>query len=87
MGIGTCSEAGPGLAALSGERARVSSGEGNDRARVLTAVAATCVLGTQLLIIASAFRAAALLSIAGIILWVLLTYGIFTALIVKEKKA
>jgi tellurite resistance protein TehA-like permease len=51
-----------------------------------TAVAATCVLGTQLLIIAGAFGAAVVLWIAGLTLWVLLTYGIFTVLIVKENK-
>jgi tellurite resistance protein TehA-like permease len=51
-----------------------------------TAAAGTCVLGTQLLVIAGAFRVATVLWIFGITLWVLLTYGIFTALIVKEEK-
>ena len=51
-----------------------------------TAVAATCVLGTQLVVIAGAVRAATVLWVVGIALWVLLTYGIFTALIVKEHK-
>lgn len=51
-----------------------------------TAVAATCVLGTQVLVVADAFRVAAALWVVGITTWVLLTYGIFTALIVKQDK-
>ncbi len=51
-----------------------------------TIVAATCVLGSQLLVVAGAFRVAMVLWVAGITTWVLLTYAIFTALIVKEDK-
>jgi tellurite resistance protein TehA-like permease len=51
-----------------------------------TVAAGTCVLGTQLLVIAGAFQVATALWVWGITLWVLLTYGIFTALIVKENK-
>lgn len=51
-----------------------------------TAVAATCVLGTQCLLIAGSWRAAAALWVLGIILWALLNYGIFTMLTVKAVK-
>ena len=51
-----------------------------------TAIAATCVLGSQSLLIAGTLRFAFALWIAGLALWLLLTYGIFTALIVKERK-
>ncbi|MPZ19898.1 MAG: C4-dicarboxylate ABC transporter [Luteitalea sp.] len=51
-----------------------------------SAVAATCVLGSQSLLTAGTLRIAFALWIAGLALWVLLTYGIFTALIVKEQK-
>ena len=51
-----------------------------------TAVAATCVLGAQALLIAGALRVALALWIAGLVLWLLLTYTVFTALIVKEQK-
>jgi tellurite resistance protein TehA-like permease len=51
-----------------------------------TAVAATCVLGSQSLLIAGTLRVALALWIAGLALWVLVTYWIFTALIVKARK-
>ncbi len=51
-----------------------------------TIVAATCVLGTQCVVIAGSYRIAAVLWMAGLVFWVVLTYGIFTALIVKEDK-
>ncbi|HET7619560.1 MAG TPA: tellurite resistance/C4-dicarboxylate transporter family protein, partial [Vicinamibacterales bacterium] len=51
-----------------------------------TVVAATCVLGAQTIVIAGAVGLALALWIAGLALWVLLTYGIFTALIVKQRK-
>ena len=51
-----------------------------------TLVAGTCVLGSQSLRIASSVPAAAAFWVAGLLLWILLTYGIFTALIVKEDK-
>jgi tellurite resistance protein TehA-like permease len=51
-----------------------------------TAVAATCVLGSQAIVIAGAWQAAAALWIFGIILWAVLTYGVFTALTVKPDK-
>jgi len=51
-----------------------------------TAVAATCVLGSQLVVVASHPAVAAVLWGAGIVLWLILTYAIFTALVVKERK-
>jgi tellurite resistance protein TehA-like permease len=51
-----------------------------------TTVAATCVLGTQCIVIAGRWRTAAVLWMFGVALWALLTYSIFTILIVKEEK-
>jgi tellurite resistance protein TehA-like permease len=51
-----------------------------------TAVAATCVLGTQFLLIAEWRSAAIVLWSVGIALWLMLTYTIFTSLAVKEVK-
>ena len=51
-----------------------------------TTAAATCVLGSQLLIIYNARSIATLLWGAGILLWALVTYTIFTALTVKRDK-
>ena len=51
-----------------------------------TAVAASCVLGTQCLLIVDNLSAAVVLLIAGSILWLGLTYTIFTALTVKQSK-
>jgi tellurite resistance protein TehA-like permease len=51
-----------------------------------TSVAATSVLGSQLLMVAGAWRAAAALWFAAIVLWAVLTYAIFTILTVKESK-
>lgn len=51
-----------------------------------TSVAATCVLGNQLLVIAGGHRIAAGLWLFGLLLWILLTYVIFTNLTIKETK-
>jgi tellurite resistance protein TehA-like permease len=51
-----------------------------------TMVAATCVLGSQLLLIANARSTATGLWIAGIVLWALTTYGIFGVLTLKPEK-
>jgi tellurite resistance protein TehA-like permease len=51
-----------------------------------TTVAATCVLGSQSLVIASAWPVAAALWALGILLWALLTYTVFTALTIKPEK-
>ena len=51
-----------------------------------TIVAATCVLGSQTLTIGDAWRAAASLWTAGIVLWGVLTYTIFTSLTVAPQK-
>src|SRR5436190_8036539 len=51
-----------------------------------TIVAATSVLGSQLLVIANARSAATGLWMAGIVLWALVTYGVFAVLTVKQEK-
>jgi tellurite resistance protein TehA-like permease len=51
-----------------------------------TPVAATCVLGSQTLLIAGIWRAAFALWIAGTLLWATLTYTIFAALTIKQEK-
>jgi tellurite resistance protein TehA-like permease len=51
-----------------------------------TTVAATCVLGSECLVIIGAFHAALALWIAGIALWALLVYGIFATLTVLPEK-
>jgi len=51
-----------------------------------TTVAATCVLGSQCLVIADAVRAAIVLWLAGIALWAILTYAIVAILFVKADK-
>ncbi|HEX6026843.1 MAG TPA: tellurite resistance/C4-dicarboxylate transporter family protein [Solirubrobacter sp.] len=53
---------------------------------LLTAVAGTCVLGAELVTIVSAPALATVLLIAGGVLWLLLTYTIFTALTIKPDK-
>lgn len=51
-----------------------------------TAVAATCVLGSQCLLVGDAPRAATALWALGIALWAVLTYGVFALLTVKPEK-
>lgn len=51
-----------------------------------TSVAATCVLGSQYILMFDNFQIAVILLIFGIVLWVLLTYTIFTALTIKQDK-
>jgi tellurite resistance protein TehA-like permease len=51
-----------------------------------TTVAATCVLGTQLLIVANVRSAAVPLWGLGIVLWATITYTVFTILTVKPDK-
>jgi tellurite resistance protein TehA-like permease len=51
-----------------------------------TTVAATCVLGSQALVIKDAWTIAAALWAIGVVLWAVLTYGIFTILTVKPDK-
>ncbi len=52
----------------------------------LTTVAATCVLGSQCVIVAENLRVALVLWYVGITLWVVLTYTIFTIITVKAEK-
>jgi tellurite resistance protein TehA-like permease len=51
-----------------------------------TTVAATNVLGTQMLLIEDSWNAALLLWVLGTVLWALVTYTVFTALTVKTEK-
>jgi tellurite resistance protein TehA-like permease len=51
-----------------------------------TMVAGTCVLGSQSLIVAGAWRAAAMLWAAGIVLWAGVTYSVLAILTVKAEK-
>jgi len=51
-----------------------------------TIVAATCVLGSQCLLIGESFTAALALWFAGIALWALLVYAVFAILTVKADK-
>ncbi len=51
-----------------------------------TTVAATCVLGTQCLVIGESVTGAVALWIAGIVLWVVLGYSVFALLTVKADK-
>jgi tellurite resistance protein TehA-like permease len=51
-----------------------------------TSVAASCVLGTQLLLIAELRIPAVALWCLGILLWLVLTYTVFTSFAVKEVK-
>jgi tellurite resistance protein TehA-like permease len=51
-----------------------------------TIVAATCVLGSQCLIVGGSFRIAAALWFAGIGLWAVLVYAVFTIITVKPEK-
>jgi tellurite resistance protein TehA-like permease len=51
-----------------------------------TAVAGTCVLGSQSLVVAGAWRVALWLWAAGIVLWAVVTYTVFGLLTVKSEK-
>jgi tellurite resistance protein TehA-like permease len=51
-----------------------------------TTVAATCVLGSQFVLLGGMWRAGAALWIAGIALWALITYSVLTILTVKAIK-
>jgi len=51
-----------------------------------TTVAATCVLGSQALVIGGAWTVAAALWVLGIVLWAVVTYTVFTVLTVKSEK-
>lgn len=51
-----------------------------------TTVAGTCVFGSQLVIVAGAFRAALVLLAVGGLLWLVLIYGFLTAVMVRDSK-
>ncbi len=52
----------------------------------LTVVAATCVMGSQFVIVGGAPHVAFWFWVAGVVLYVLLVYSVFTALTVKKQK-
>ena len=51
-----------------------------------TTVAATCVLGSEWLVVENAWTIAVWLWAAGIVLWAAVTYTVFTLLTIKEQK-
>jgi tellurite resistance protein TehA-like permease len=51
-----------------------------------TTVAATCVLGTQSILLRGDYRSAMVLWLLGIVLWLVLTYTVFTAITIKRHK-
>jgi tellurite resistance protein TehA-like permease len=51
-----------------------------------TTIAGTCVLGSQLLLVAGSWNLAAAFWFAGILLWAVLTYAVFTTLTVTAQK-
>ena len=51
-----------------------------------TTVAATCVLGSQVLLVAGSWGVAAALWCAGIVLWAVVTYTVFTTLTISAQK-
>lgn len=51
-----------------------------------TVVAGTCVLGTETIVVSGRLAAARALWVAGVVLWVLITYGFFTAVTTRERK-
>jgi len=51
-----------------------------------TTVAASCILGTQLLLIAGSLKAAIVFLSLAVVLWIGLTYTVFTAFTVKREK-
>ena len=53
---------------------------------LFTTIAGTCVLGSQFILIVEHYPIAMLLWLLAVVLWVSLTYAIFTAYTVKEKK-
>lgn len=51
-----------------------------------TSVAGTCVLGAQYILMYDIFNVALILLITGVLLWIFLTYSIFTSLTIKQDK-
>lgn len=51
-----------------------------------TVVAGTCVLGSQLIIVAGQFEAAIILWFAGLLLWAVIMYAFFTFVTIREEK-
>ena len=76
------------LARLIGYFSRVLA-DLSDHARgpgFFTLVAGTCVLGSQLAIVAGSYRVASVLWWLGILLWVVIIYAFFAAVTISEEK-
>ncbi|MBK9031535.1 MAG: tellurite resistance/C4-dicarboxylate transporter family protein [Myxococcales bacterium] len=69
-----------------GDRVRADLVDHRRAVGFFTIVAATCVLGSQCLIVGGSLAAALGLWFAGIVLWAVLIYGIFALLTVKTQK-
>ncbi len=68
------------------ERVRADLSDHGRAVGFFTTVAATCVLGSQCLIVGGSVTAALVLWIAGIVLWAILIYLVFALLTVKAEK-
>jgi tellurite resistance protein TehA-like permease len=69
-----------------GRRVLDDLGDHNRSVGFFTIVAGTCVLGSQFVLVRGDARAAAWLWALGIVLWLALTYAVFTRLTVKQEK-
>ncbi|MGE5184572.1 MAG: tellurite resistance/C4-dicarboxylate transporter family protein [Acidobacteriota bacterium] len=69
-----------------GDRVRADFSSHGRAVGFFTTVAATCVLGSQCLIVADAVTAATVLWFVGIALWAVLVYSVFALLTVKPEK-
>lgn len=67
-------------------RVRADLGDHGRGPGFFTVVAGTCVLGSQMIVVAQQFQVAAVLWFVGIGLWLLIMYAFFTAVTVKENK-
>ncbi len=68
------------------DRVRADLGTHARAVGFFTIVAATCVLGSQCLLVGESFTAAVVLWFAGIALWAILIYGVFAILTVAAEK-
>ena len=69
-----------------GGRVLADLGDHNRGVGFFTIVAGTCVLGSQFILVRGDTRVASWLWALGIVLWLVLTYAVFTCLTVKEEK-
>jgi tellurite resistance protein TehA-like permease len=67
-------------------RVRADLFDHNRSVGFFTLVAGTCVLGNQFVVVVDFPRIAVVLWLAGIVLWAVITYSVFTVLTVKSEK-